>query len=557
MNIFITGATGFIGKNFMEQLYPAMGADDRCFVLVRKKALFDDSRITQLNGSLEEITKFKDEILQCEYFFHIAANPVFGSDINYDKVNYDPTVQIVDLLKKSSSLRNFIFVSTIGAVDRSKGDDCSNPMTVKSSPNPRSLYGESKLKSEKYIKKSGIPHTIIRPTWVYGKNMRADSHINKFVSMVYENSPVSRVGFPGKVSLIHTDDLCRAFVRCINNDRVINKIYFAETEALSIGNIFNIIYSRIRNRKPGQISMPALHFLFKRIHHRLPVTVSNLFLDYLYAEDADFRKDFQIDGVRRLIDGADEIISTNIHNGYWVITGANSGIGLELARKLNALNKKLILIDKDTNNLDSFKNQTVLRADLGRYGEIERLADNVKQYKIFCLVNNAGVGFRGSLREIDLEKIRKTVDVNIFYPVIFTKLMLDALIENRSVIVNVASSVAYNPLPGMSLYSASKAFLANWSEALSYELRKTNKVITFSPSGTFTNFQKGAGVKVVNEGKGLLTPEYVAHRLLKAIDKKRSVVILGVKTKLLLFFAGCLPREINIKLWGKLFSRMR
>ena len=188
MNVFITGVTGFIGRNFLSQLLPIVKPNDIIFVLVRKEVQYMDKRITALVGSLDKINNFKNEILHCEYFFHLAANPVYGSNYNYDKVNYEPTVQIVEMMKKSKVLKNFIFISSIGAIDRMGEDYCEKPLTIKSIPNPTSLYGRSKLKSEIYISNSGIPSTIIRPTWVYGENMRLDSHINKFVTMVYERS---------------------------------------------------------------------------------------------------------------------------------------------------------------------------------------------------------------------------------------------------------------------------------------------------------------------------------------------------------------------------------
>ena len=104
-------------------------------------------------------------------------------------------------------------------------------------------------------------------------------------------------------------------------------------------------------------------------------------------------------------------------------------------------------------------------------------------------------------------------------PLLITKSLLRQLRESRSSIVNVASSVAYAPLPFMSVYASSKAFMANWSESLTYELKETNKVITVLPSGTFTQFQKSAGVKVSSDGKGLLTPGYVAKKIETAVKK--------------------------------------
>jgi len=365
------------------------------------------------------------------------------------------------------------------------------------------------------------------------------------------------LNFPGKVSLIHVDDLTKALISCINNDRVINRVYFAETEFLSIGDIFKIIYRRIHNKYLTQVGIPRFQFIIGRLHTKLPLGISNLFIDYLFAKDEDFKKDFDLKEIKSFPDHIDAVISTNINNGYWVITGANSGIGYALARKLDSLNKKLVLIDKDTDNLVSFDKNIVIRADLSNIDGLSKLVKEIDKYKIFCLINNAGVGFRGSIRDLSLDHIRKTIDVNVCYPVFFTKLLIDNLIRNESIIVKKASSIAYNPLPHMSVYSASKAFLSNWSESLTYELKGTNKVITISPSGTFTNFQKTAGVKVSNSGKGLLTPEYVAEELIETVYGKRSVIILGGKTKLLLITSRFLPRELNIFFWGKLFGNLR
>lgn len=558
MNIFITGGTGFIGRNFISHLSPALKQEDRCFILTRKETSFEDSRITGLLGTLEEISKHRDEILGCDYVFHLGGNATFlGDTLDYDKVNYEPTIRIVEILKESRFLKNFIFTSTIGAVDRHETDDCSGPLTVKSIPSPTSEYGRSKLRCEEYIAKSNIPYTIIRPSWVYGRDMRTNSHINQFVSMVYQRSFVPYLNFPGKVSLIHVDDISKTLVNCLENKKIVRKTYFAETEAISIGDIFKTIYNKVYKKELLQIYIPRLHFVFGMLHKRLPLAVSNLFLDYLYCKDEEFRTDFALNDTKSLKDHIEDVVSTNIHNGYWVITGANSGIGHALARELNASGNRLILIDKDIENISSLKEQIILKADLSRFEEIERIAASVEKYKIFCLINNAGVGFRGGLKDISMEKITKTIAVNVSYPVLFIKLLSHNLVRNGSVIVNVASSVAYNPLPNMSLYSASKAFLANLSESLSYELRGTNRVITISPSGTYTNFQRSGGVKVADGGKGLLTPEYVAQEIIRAVYGNKTVVILGTGTKVLLLISRLLPRWLNISMWGRLFERLR
>src|SRR3990167_5962744 len=104
---------------------------------------------------------------------------------------------------------------------------------------------------------------------------------------------------------------------------------------------------------------------------------------------------------------------TNTNDGYWIITGANSGIGHALAGRLDRLNEKTILIDKRVDNLGIFKNSAIFQADLSNLNEVSGISEKISQYKIFCLINNAGVGFRGSLDQMSMERIDETVDVNV------------------------------------------------------------------------------------------------------------------------------------------------
>lgn len=558
MKIFITGITSFLGKAFIPKLLEKLSDQDKIYCLVRKDLDFIDKKVQLLHGILENIEKYDYILKEVDYVFHFAANATFGSNEDYFRVNYQPTKKMVEILKENKKLKNFIYLSSIGAFDRHKSDNCRKPINNKNIPSPRSLYGKSKLFAEKCIKESGIPYTIIRPTWIYGKDMRSNSHINKFVSMVVDNKKIMHFGFKGKVSLIHVEDLANALVNALNNEKIICNEYFGSSESLSIGEIFRIIYNKINNKEIKQIGIPSFYWFFSKVHSILPLTVANLFLDYLCAQDDDFWKDFNLHDKKTFKDGVDDVIKSNIrYAGKYVITGANSGIGLALAKLLVNAGKKLILIDKDSFNLEMFKNHEKIICDLSDLSQIRSLAKRLSSEKIFCLINNAGIGLKGNFADLDCEKMEEVVKVNITAPLYLTKLLIDNLIKNESIIVNVISSIAFNPLPGMSIYSASKAFLNNWSESISYELRKTNTVITFSPSGTKTNFQKNAGVKILNDGKGLLSPEYVARKILESIKKKKKVVILGFGTKILLFISKLLPRTINILFWGKLLERYR
>jgi uncharacterized protein len=558
MKIFVTGSSGFIGIPFIQHLLKKIKKTDTVYLLQRTPKKYSTKNITTIEGNLETIEKHSMIISSCDYIFHLAAEATFGDDLDYISVNYHPVVKITNIIKKSKKEIRFIFISTIGAYDRNPSDNCKKPITISSKPFPTSEYGKSKLLAENYIKENISNYTIIRPAWVYGKNMRDASHINQFISMSYENSIVEKLNFPGRVSLIYVDDLCKALVNCINNDTTKNKEYFAATQSKSIGEIFKIIHKKIYLKNIKQIPVIGFTWLIRRIHKILPLALSNLFVDYLYTEDKNFINDLLKNKIKEFNEHLIDVISTNKYNSrYWVITGANSGIGYELASELNKENKKLLLIDKNIENIKLFKNQKVIKSDLTKKSEIANIIEQISDKKIYCLINNAGIGYKKSFDKITTDEIESTIMVNIYAPLYLTKGLLNNLIKNKSIIVNIGSSIAYNPLPFMSIYSASKAFIVNWTESLMYELKKTNKVISFSPSGTATNFQRSSGVKHEADGKGLLSANYVALKILNAIRTNKTITVLGFSTNILLSISKIIPRKFNVILWGKLFEKLK
>lgn len=238
----------------------------------------------------------------------------------------------------------------------------------------------------------------------------------------------------------------------------------------------------------------------------------------------------------------------------WVVTGANSGIGYELACRLHRAGKFLVLVDKEIGNLTGFGGQKVIKCDLSKREELESLARDVQLLNPSVLINNAGVGFKGDFAAADLSRDLLTINVDVVAPIILTKSLLPAIVKNNGVIVNVTSSVANTPLPGMAIYAASKSFLFQWSAALWLEMRGKCDVITFSPSGTSTGFQKNAGVK---ESEKLLNAESVALEIYNAIENRTPFVFLGWKSKLVSYIMQFFPRRIQVMIWGMLFKGMR
>lgn len=285
--------------------------------------------------------------------------------------------------------------------------------------------------------------------------------------------------------------------------------------------------------------------------------MANLFIDYLYARDERFAADFGLQECVPFSTGIGDVIAANAHvAGWWVITGANSGIGLQLAAILDNAGKKLVLIDRQTDVLEQrFARHRVLRMDLSDEQQVRSGVETLRGLRVFRLVNNAGVGFRGTLMQLPFESVRAMIDVNIRAPLLLTKLLWEDLSATGGTVVNITSSVAYGPLPFMSIYAASKAFMLHWSEALRYEARPSVRVVTVTPSGTRTNFQRSAGVH--DGGSGLLDPEMVARKILAAVDAGKPVKIVNPATRVMHLLARLVPRSIMTELWGRMFERYR
>ena len=559
--IFLTGATGFVGSHLLRRLLEHPGVE-RVYALVRRAGscpVRDNPRVVELVGTLEDVGHFGKELLESDYVFHLGARATYGAGTVYDEVNHAPVRELVRILEQGRRLKNLVFCSSIGAVDRAPDDRSTQPLTLASPPHPASDYGRSKLAAERVLQASRVPHTILRLTWIYGAGMRRDSHINVLLDLARARHPVCHVAWPGRVSVIHVDDAVRAMLACLDNPAAINQSYFAVTESPPMGEILATLWSACHGERPRQLPPPAVASAVSRFHAHLPLSVSNLFISYLWAEGGAFARDLLPGGSVPFATGVADVLGTRSHDGdWWAITGANSGIGLALAEQLLAKGHRVLLVDRDTSALASLPagpTCVVVQADLGTDEGVAGVAREFNARRLRCIINNAGVGFKGSTLDVSEEQFHAMLAVNCNAPVMLVKQCLQRLVLEGTTIVNICSSVAYNPLPMMSLYAASKAFLLRWSLALAYELRKTNRVITFSPSGTRTAFQRNAGVK--EDSGGLLRPEDVARRVLQAVHDGREHVVMGAQSRALLLVSRFLPDTASARLWGALFEASR
>jgi uncharacterized protein len=194
-------------------------------------------------------------------------------------------------------------------------------------------------------------------------------------------------------------------------------------------------------------------------------------------------------------------------NGQWaLVTGASSGLGADFARELAGRGANLVLVARRAENLRALQAEIAARhavqievipMDLATPEAPQQLYDQLKTAgrRIDVLINNAGLGLYGRFVDIDWERERNMLELDIVTLTHMTKLFVrDMLARNHGYILQLASIGAYQPSPLYASYAAAKAYVLNFGEALNYELRKTNvKVTVLSPGITATEFLKVSG----------------------------------------------------------------
>jgi len=241
-----------------------------------------------------------------------------------------------------------------------------------------------------------------------------------------------------------------------------------------------------------------------------------------------------------------------------LITGASSGIGLELAHLFASKGYSLILVAQNREKLDAAANYLktqyqvpirVIYKNLSRPESGDEIVNELQGYKvrISVLVNNAGFSNYGKFSEIPVENQINQINTNITTLTKLTRLILPYMIMAKSgKILNVASTAAFQPGPLMAVYYASKAYVLSFSEALASELIGTGVTVTaLCPGPTATGFQKRA--EMLNSklmDVGLMDVKDVAKAGFEGLMKGKTVVIPGIRNKIMSFLVRFLPRNL-------------
>jgi short-subunit dehydrogenase len=250
-------------------------------------------------------------------------------------------------------------------------------------------------------------------------------------------------------------------------------------------------------------------------------------------------------------------MSTNYQETV-LVTGASSGIGLELAKCFASDRSNLILVARSTEALEALAVElrrdhgidvSVITADLVRPDSPQRIFDNLqgRGVTVDVLVNNAGFGLHGSFAELPLARQLEIIQVNVSALAALTGLFLPGMVQRRrGGILNVGSVAGFIPGPYMAVYYASKAFVQSFSEALVAELRGTGVSVTnLCPGPTESKFSQTARRYQKRELQATkMSAREVAVAGHRAFRKHRAIEVPGFKNRLLLQLANYMPRAL-------------
>jgi uncharacterized protein len=247
-----------------------------------------------------------------------------------------------------------------------------------------------------------------------------------------------------------------------------------------------------------------------------------------------------------------------------LVTGASSGIGATFAREVARRGSDLVLVARRAERLEALAAELsdvtvhVVPMDLGRPGAAEELHAEIARQDIpvTALVNNAGFGDHGLVHEQDPARLEEMLTLNVTNLVGLSRAFLPTLRQGSGYLVNLASLAAYQPIPNLAVYSASKAFVLSFTEALWYEARDTDlRVLCLSPGLTSTEFLDVAGEGAAGGTTAMQTPEQVVATALRALDGRSTPsVVSGGLNRVTSELHRLLPRRAGVRTVARLTS---
>ncbi|MGB9227571.1 SDR family NAD(P)-dependent oxidoreductase [Mycobacterium sp.] len=249
-----------------------------------------------------------------------------------------------------------------------------------------------------------------------------------------------------------------------------------------------------------------------------------------------------------------------------VITGASSGLGAIFAEQLAKRGLSLVLTGRDEARLSAVARQVgqkgadveLVVGDLGTDAGVTDLIARLDGRHIEVLVNNAGFGTYGPFAEVDARREHELVAVNVDALVRLTHAVLPGMLaRNSGGILNVASTIAFQPGTYQATYGASKAFVLSLSQALWAETRGTGVTVTaLCPGPTRTGFVDALGSDVSHTAvyRHLAEPEPVVAAGLRALDRGHAVVVPGLRNRVMSAGGRLTPGWLSALISGRMLQ---
>ncbi len=264
-------------------------------------------------------------------------------------------------------------------------------------------------------------------------------------------------------------------------------------------------------------------------------------------------------------------VAVNERPTYVLITGASSGIGLELAKVFAKKGHHLILTSRRLSLLEELAGQLksqfdiqvlCFQCDFTKTQQIEELWQTLHQQNIVVetLVNNAGVGVFGTFDQTLWEDELELIQLNVIAPTLMTKRFIKQLKQqnlSKGQLLNIASAAGLTAGPLMAVYYASKAYLISWSLACLWEFRNDLTVSIVCPGPVKTQFQRTAKMQdsYLFDQKLTCSATFIAESAYHALQNKKMIIIPGKALKLLVLPRNFLPLKFRLWIVEKLQSK--
>lgn len=242
-----------------------------------------------------------------------------------------------------------------------------------------------------------------------------------------------------------------------------------------------------------------------------------------------------------------------------IITGGSSGIGKALAEVFGKHGSSVLITGRNADDLavavDDLKKQGILAsgfvADVSKEEDNEKMvAEALQTYgRIDILINNAGITMRALFEEVEMEVIRKVMDINFFGVLYATKYCLPEILKNKGSVVGISSVAGYRGLPARTGYSASKFALNGFLEVLRTEmLRKGVHVMTACPGFTTSNIRKRSLTRdgslqqaSPRDENKMMSAEECARHIYRGVVTRKKILILTFQGKFAVFLNKWFP----------------